>query len=366
MTARILSANEAACVTGVPLKQVHRIIDTGLPGSTANTREGSRVILRGGLVGLKLAHETTDILTLDGRRRLVRYLFDNPEAKVARERNVSVDVRLMKGEVRRGPSSLARAQRLIATDRGYSPVPRASREPAYPLTISPTCSPTATTCARSGRHTLCSSRRRLKPRSSTFGLIRAAAVPAADHFGAAGSRSSRARSPSMICLRAGEIPDRRVSEPRARGDRPKPRVPAIDARDLARVEVQKGLGLSPTCGPRWVCTRDERHCGFHVADGAGTSPSWPDLHERGAWPHESRSANEVLTTHNSHPDSDTMGHRLPGSAGFQPAASSRKRRYEHRPRARMPAIPGRARPWQAHRTGMRIVRNQERSCSIMR
>ena len=29
MAAQILSANEAACVTGVPLKQVHRIIDTG-------------------------------------------------------------------------------------------------------------------------------------------------------------------------------------------------------------------------------------------------------------------------------------------------------------------------------------------------
>ena len=71
-----------------------------------------------------------------------------------------------------------------------------------------------------------------------------------------------------------------------------------------------------------------------------------------------------LITNNSHPDSDTMGHRLPGSAGFQPAASSRKRRYEYRPRARMPAIPGRARPWQAHRTGMRIVRNQENVCSV--
>ena len=34
----------------------------------------------------------------------------------------------------------------------------------------------------------------------------------------------------------------------------------------------------------------------------------------------------------------------PGSAGFQPAASSRKRRYEHRPRAPMPAIPGRPSP----------------------
>ena len=81
MATRILSANEAACVTGVPLKQVHRIIDTGLLGSAVGTRNGSRVILHGGLVGLKLAHETTDVLTLDGRRRLIRYLFDNPRAQ---------------------------------------------------------------------------------------------------------------------------------------------------------------------------------------------------------------------------------------------------------------------------------------------
>ena len=116
MAAQILSANEAACVTGVPLKQVHRIIDTGLLGSAADIRSGSRVILLGGLVGLKLAHETMDVLTLDGRRRLVRFLFDNPKAKVARDRSVSVDVRMMKNEVRSGLSSLARARRLISTD----------------------------------------------------------------------------------------------------------------------------------------------------------------------------------------------------------------------------------------------------------
>ena len=116
MAVQILSANEAACVTGVPLKQVHRIIDTGLLGSAADTRNGSRVILRGALVGLKLAHETADVLTLDGRRRLVRHLFDNPKAKVARDRSVSVDIRLMKSEVRSGLSSLARARRSITTD----------------------------------------------------------------------------------------------------------------------------------------------------------------------------------------------------------------------------------------------------------
>ena len=39
--------------------------------------------------------------------------------------------------------------------------------------------------------------------------------------------------------------------------------------------------------------------------------------------------------------------------------SSRKRRCEHRARAPMPAIPGTPRPWQAHRTGLSFVRNQE-------
>ena len=136
MTAQILSANEAACVTGVPLKQVHRIIDTGLLGSAADIRGGSRVILLGGLVGLKLAHETMDVLTLDGRRRLVRYLFDNPKAKVARDRSVSVDIRPMKSEVRSGLSSLARARRLISTDEavlGGAACIKGTRIPAHDI-----------------------------------------------------------------------------------------------------------------------------------------------------------------------------------------------------------------------------------------
>ena len=60
----------------------------------------------------------------------------------------------------------------------------------------------------------------------------------------------------------------------------------------------------------------------------------------GVWvthrPTSASTTTEFLITHNSHPDSDTMGHWLPGIAGFQPAASSRKRRYEHRLRAGSP------------------------------
>ena len=112
-----LSANEAACVTGVPLKQVHRIIDAGLLAAVVGGGERPRTLQPAGLVGLKLAHETTDLLTLDGRRRLIRYLLDHPRAGTARERGVSVDVRTMKGEVRKGLSMLTKARDGVECDK---------------------------------------------------------------------------------------------------------------------------------------------------------------------------------------------------------------------------------------------------------
>ena len=111
-----LSANEAACVTGVPLKHVHRIIDAGLLDAAGTGDGRSRAIHCDALVGLKLAHDTTDLISLDGRRRLVRYLLDHPEARTARERDVFVDVRAMKGEVRNGLSMLASARGAIECD----------------------------------------------------------------------------------------------------------------------------------------------------------------------------------------------------------------------------------------------------------
>ena len=110
-----LSANEAACVTGVPLKQVHRIIDADLLDGAARGGR-ARTVHREGLLALKLAHETTDLLTLDGRRRLVRYLLHHPGAMAARERDLSVDVRTMKDEVRKGLSRLTRARNAVVCD----------------------------------------------------------------------------------------------------------------------------------------------------------------------------------------------------------------------------------------------------------
>ncbi len=113
----VLSANEGACVTGVPLKQVHRIIDAGLLGDSVKSCEGARVILKSALVGLKLAHETTGILTLESRRRLVRHVLDDTEASTVREDTVSVDVRSMKNDVKRGITSLERARKMIMSDK---------------------------------------------------------------------------------------------------------------------------------------------------------------------------------------------------------------------------------------------------------
>ena len=131
---RTLSANEAACVTGVPLRQVHRIIDAGVLGSAAARREGSRAVHCDGLVSLKLAHETTSIFTLDGRRRLVRYLLGHPESETARVRDVSVDVRSMKDEVQKGLSRLARAREAIVADDAVlsgTPCIKGTRIPAH-------------------------------------------------------------------------------------------------------------------------------------------------------------------------------------------------------------------------------------------
>src|SRR5919108_3932685 len=99
-----LSANEAASVTGVPLKQVHRIVDAGLLEGAVERRAGGRVILGRGLVGLKLAHDTADVLTPEARRRLVKRLLQRPKPKTVGENAVTVDVQSMEVAVRRGLS----------------------------------------------------------------------------------------------------------------------------------------------------------------------------------------------------------------------------------------------------------------------
>jgi uncharacterized protein (DUF433 family) len=132
-----LSANEAASVTGVPLKQVHRIVDAGLLDGAVKSRAGTRVIVGGrGLVGLKLAYETADLLTPEGRRRLVSRLLQEPQARKVEERALTVDVRPLESAIRHGLNALEKAKRMVAIDKDVlsgTPCFRGTRIPVHAI-----------------------------------------------------------------------------------------------------------------------------------------------------------------------------------------------------------------------------------------
>ena len=130
------SANEASCVTGVPLKQVHRIIDAGLLGEAAQNRDGSRVVLGAGLIGLKLAHQLGTVLTPEGRRRLIRRVLDEPAAEAVCDEPLSVDLRAIAQAVLRRMSLLAEAKRMVETDDnvlGGAPCYKGTRIPVHDI-----------------------------------------------------------------------------------------------------------------------------------------------------------------------------------------------------------------------------------------
>ena len=133
---RVLSVNEASQVTGVPLKQAHRIIDAGLLGDAVRREKGSRVILGKALVGLKFAHETTAILTLKGRMGFVRYLVEDPEVKTVREDSVSIDVRPMQSDVKRRLAALEKTKKMVTINKdvlGSTPCFRGTRVAVHDL-----------------------------------------------------------------------------------------------------------------------------------------------------------------------------------------------------------------------------------------
>ncbi len=133
-SAMLMTANEAASVTGVPLRQVHRIIDAGLLEGAVSRRHNARLLTRNALVGLKLAHETADVLTPESRRALVTTLIRRPRQSVVRASAVVVDARPAAKAVRSGLDQLARARRIvsIAPDvLGGTPVFKGTRIPVH-------------------------------------------------------------------------------------------------------------------------------------------------------------------------------------------------------------------------------------------
>lgn len=115
-TSEALTANEAASVTRVPLKQVHRIIDAGLLRGRVETRRGSRVIVGAGLVGLRLAWLTAETLTPTARRRIVERAIANDAASVVTADPLKVDLKPIAADVKIGLSRLRKAKAMVARD----------------------------------------------------------------------------------------------------------------------------------------------------------------------------------------------------------------------------------------------------------
>ena len=115
-TREALTANEAASVTRVPLKQVHRIIDAGLLRGRVETRRGSRFIVGSGLVGLRLAWLTADTLTPTARRRIVERAIATDAASVVAADPLKVDLKPIAAEVRIGLARLRKAKGMLTCD----------------------------------------------------------------------------------------------------------------------------------------------------------------------------------------------------------------------------------------------------------
>jgi uncharacterized protein (DUF433 family) len=133
--ASALTANEAAVAAGVPLKQVHRIVDAGLLGEQVAVRHGNRMILgRDGLVGLRLAHLTAKVLTPAARRRVVAAVLRRAVVRMVHEQAVTIPVGPIRAEVRRGLGSLGKARAMVAVDpevMGGAPCFRGTRIPVH-------------------------------------------------------------------------------------------------------------------------------------------------------------------------------------------------------------------------------------------
>ncbi len=132
----LMTANEAASVTGVPLRQVHRIIDAGLLKGAVTRGRNARLLTRKALVGLKLAHETVDVLTPESRRTVVATLIRRPRQSMIRADVVVVDSRPAAKAVRSGLDQLTKARRIVSSTSdvlGGTPVFKGTRIPVHDI-----------------------------------------------------------------------------------------------------------------------------------------------------------------------------------------------------------------------------------------
>jgi uncharacterized protein (DUF433 family) len=132
----LMTANEAASVTGVPLHQVHRIIDAGLLDGAVKQRDNARLLAPRALVALKLAHETAGVLTLQSRRAVAASSIRRPRQSMIRTDLVVIDARPAARAVRSGLSQLAKARGIASSTSGVlggTPVFKGTRIPVHDI-----------------------------------------------------------------------------------------------------------------------------------------------------------------------------------------------------------------------------------------
>lgn len=131
-----VTANEAAAITRVPLKQVHRIVDAGMLGDHVRLKSGKRLIDANALVHLYVAYRTADVLTPEARRMLAGTAGDPTPRQVRIDNLVVVDMMSVTAEVKKGFGALDRAVAMVATDpkvMGGAPCIRGTRVPVHDI-----------------------------------------------------------------------------------------------------------------------------------------------------------------------------------------------------------------------------------------
>jgi uncharacterized protein (DUF433 family) len=113
---QMLTVNEAASVTCVPARQVNRIIDAGLLVGRVKTLTGNRVIVRNGLVGLRLAFLMADTLTPKARKRIVGQAISGDVKDVVEDAELTVKIEPIATLVEAGLKRLDRVNALVSVD----------------------------------------------------------------------------------------------------------------------------------------------------------------------------------------------------------------------------------------------------------
>ena len=111
-----LTANEAAVASRVPLKDVHRIIDADLLAGAVEIRRVTRLLGGPGLLALKLAYVTADVLKPEARRQAVMHVLNEPGNPTFREQAVTVELGGIEAELEEGLVELEAAKAMVAVD----------------------------------------------------------------------------------------------------------------------------------------------------------------------------------------------------------------------------------------------------------